>query len=355
MTKIHLSRAQFGEKERVFLQAGGIEVSLFRYETGIEAVRLANARGYVVVLPYLGQMVWDASFEGVRLTMGSPFAAPRPAQTIIDTYGCYAFHSGLLRNGNPGPEDSHPPHGEMPCAPMDSCHLELGADGRVTLGGTRDYLRGFGAHYLASPSVTLRPGETLFDIAMTVENRGGFAMDLMYMCHINPVFVEDARIVQPAPWTPEHVSVRKAVPVQIPVTAEYAALMAELSAMPAMMEILDPGLCYDPEQVFYLHGLRENAHGVTQCLLRRVEGDGFAVSWRQDQFSHAVRWLMRNPDVQVAAFALPATCAPEGYTAERRKGTVRSLAPGETARFSVRSGYLDAAAAAVLQAEILAL
>ena len=64
---------------------------------------------------------------------------------------------------------------------------------------------------------------------------------------------------------------------------------------------------------------------------------------------------MRNPDVQVAAFALPATCAPEGYTAERRKGTVRSLAPGETARFSVRSGYLDAAAAAVLQAEILAL
>lgn len=352
MTKIHLVRAQFGETERTVLETSGIQVSVFRYATGIEAVRLANARGYVIVLPYMGQMVWDASFEGVRLTMGSMFDAPQPASVILDTYGCYAYHSGLLRNGNPGPEDTHAPHGEMPCAPMDSCHLDLGADGGVTLVSLREYRRGFGAHYLARPSVTLRPGETLFDIGIEVRNLGGFAMDLMYMCHINPAFVEDGHIIQPAPFTAEHVRIRTAVPAHVPVTPAFRAQMDDLAANPGKMEILDPALTYDPEQVFYLHGLRPGPDGLVHCMLRRPEGDGFAVSWRPEQFSHIVRWLMRNPDVQVAAFALPATCAPEGYTAERRKGTVRSLPPGGTASFSVRTGYLDNAAAASMQAEI---
>ncbi len=355
MAIIHLSRAQFGEKERLFLDTGAIQVSLFRYDTGIEAVRIANARGFVIVLPYFGQMVWDVSFEGVRLTMGSIFQAPRPATQIVDTYGCYAYHAGMLRNGNPAPDDTHGHHGEAPCAAMDSAAIELGADGAVALTGTREYLRGFGAHYMARPSVTLRPDATLFDIAMQVENLGGFAMDLMYMCHINPVFVEDGHIIQPVAWTPENVAVRTAIPAHVPVTEGFKAQMAELGRDPGRMEILDPSLTYDPEQCFYLNNLKAGPDGVTHCMLRRPEGDAIAVSWRQDEFSHLVRWLMRNPDVQVAAFALPATCAPEGYNAARRAGTVRSIAPGGSAHFSVRSGYLDSAAAAAMQASIEAL
>lgn len=85
MTRVHLSRALFGERERTFLETDGATVSLFRYDTGVEAVRLANALGHVVVLPYLGQMVWDVRFAGVGMTMGSMFAAPRPATQIADT------------------------------------------------------------------------------------------------------------------------------------------------------------------------------------------------------------------------------------------------------------------------------
>ena len=208
MTCIHLSRALFGERERVFLETDGVQVSLFRYETGVEAVRLANALGYVVVLPYLGQIVWDVSFAGVGMTMGSMFSAPRPATMIADTYGCFAFHSGLLRNGVPGPEDTHQAHGEMACAPMDAAAIELGADSEgafVRLTGEREYVRGFGSHYFARPSVTLRPGCVAVRHRDAREKCRRRADGPMYMCHINPVFVEDARIVQPAPWTPESV------------------------------------------------------------------------------------------------------------------------------------------------------
>jgi hypothetical protein len=358
MTTVQVPPSLFGDKERIFLQADGVQVSLFRYETGVAALRLANRGGYVIVLPFLGQMVWDASFAGVGLTMGSMFTAPRPASMIADTYGCYAFHSGLLRNGNPGPEDSHPPHGEMPCAPIDQSWLEVGNDAEgifVRLVGEREYIRGFGAHYRARPSVTLRAGSTLFDIGMAVENLGGGAMDLMYMCHINPAFVEDGHIVQPAPWTPEAVAVRTAIPPHIPPSPAYLAQIEELARTPAAMEFLAPGLSFDPEQVFYIRGLRTDAAGLTHLLLRRPEGDGFAISYSVEQFSHTVRWLMRNADHKVAAFALPATCEPEGFSAERRKGNVRSLAPGATATFSVRTGYVDSAGAAALQRKIAAL
>ena len=43
-------------------------------------------------LPYMGQIVWRACFDGVELAMQSMFDAPRPAQTIIETYtGCLAL------------------------------------------------------------------------------------------------------------------------------------------------------------------------------------------------------------------------------------------------------------------------
>jgi hypothetical protein len=72
----------------------------------VEAVRLENARGHLVVLPWLGQMIWDATFDGHDLTMRNMFSQPKPANVIVETYGCFAFHSGLLANGCPSAEDT---------------------------------------------------------------------------------------------------------------------------------------------------------------------------------------------------------------------------------------------------------
>ena len=44
---------------------------------------------------------------------------------------------------------------------------------------------------------------------------------------------------------------------------------------------------------------------------------------------HTIRWMLANSDQRVAAFAMPATCEPEGYLAEKRKGNVRSLTGGD--------------------------
>jgi hypothetical protein len=118
------------------------------------------------------------------------------------------------------------------------------------------------------------------------------------------------------------------------------------------METLSEPEAYDPEQVFYLRGLRTDPAGQTHLMLRRPEGDGFAVSYRPADFPHTARWVLYGPDQQVAALALPATCEPEGYLAEARKGNVRTLPPGGRAEFTVRTGYLDRAEAARMQDRI---
>jgi hypothetical protein len=351
MTTIHLTHSMFSDTARLLLDADGMQAWLFRYATGIEAVRLCNRRGEVIVLPYLGQIVWSARFDGVGLGMGSPFEMPRPAATIVDTYGCLAFHSGLLRNGCPGPGDDHALHGEFAVAPMDSAALVVEADG-ITLTGSYRYLRGFGDHYVATPSVTLAADAARIDIAMNVTNRGGKPLDLMYMCHVNFAFVPDGRIVQPAPFTPQAMTVRTALPAHVPSNPAYEARLRTLAADPAATRILSDDLVLDPEFVGYLNDIGTDDDGRTHLMLRRPEGDGFSIAYEPRRFPHTVRWLLRDPDMQVAAFALPSTCHPEGYLAERRKGHVQSVAPGETVGFAVELGYVDVVEAAALETTI---
>ncbi|MFM0614992.1 DUF4432 family protein [Paraburkholderia nemoris] len=353
--EIHLSPDQFNDRGRCVVSSGVFNVELFRYDTGVPAVRLKNSRGSLEVLPYCGQMIWSARFDGVDLTMVSPFRAPRPTQDLLATYGCFLYHSGILRNGNPGPEDDHGLHGEMPCAPMENAKLTIGGDERgpwLELSSDCEYLRGFGDHYLARPAVRLRPDSACFEVRMAVRNLGREPMDLMYMCHANFAFLPGGQLVQPAPFDAAHTAVRAAVPAIVQSNPDYLKRLEEMARDPAVTERLEDAMLFDPELVFYLRGLRENEDGLTRFMLKGGDGAAFCVRYRQKEFPHAIRWLLNNSRAQVAGFAMPATCEVEGYTAERRKGYVRQLAGGESATFSVELGQLTQAEAIAEEAII---
>ena len=356
--KITLRKVDFAAHEQTVASCDELCASTFRYESGIEALRISNARGHLVILPFYGQMIWDAVFDGVDLTMKNMFSMPRPAHDIAGTYGCFAFHSGLLRNGCPSPQDTHALHGEMPVAALDCAGLEIGEDGEglyMAVTGTAEYVMGFGDHYIAHPKVMLRPGKSLFDMCMDVKNVGGAPMDLMYMCHVNFAYCEGARIIQPAPFTPERTVVRTAVPGHVQTTPEYLAFIDSLAKDPAGLEVLDEPDRYNPEQVLYIRGVGADDDGNTASLMRRREGDGFKIAYNRNDFPKTVRWILVNADQQVAAFALPSTCEPEGYLAEKAKGNVRQLGSGEAASFKVRLGYVTDEEAEAAEAHIHAL
>jgi Domain of unknown function (DUF4432) len=352
---VDLKRSFFGETERIVLRYGQCTASLFRYRAGVEAIRLTNECGHIIVLPYMGQIVWRAVFDGVELAMQSMFREPRLAKAIVETYGCLAYHAGLLRNGVPSPQDTHVLHGEMPCAEMDEAGVECGTDARgpwIAVTGAREYAMGFGAHYRATPRVVLRADAADFDVVMEVENLSAAPMDLMYLCHVNFAFAEGGRIVQPVSFTPEHVVTRTAIPGHVAPNDDYRALLGELAKNPARMEILDEPHRYDPEQVFYIKGLKRGADGLVHFMMARREGDGFTIAWDPESMPHTIRWVLVNSDQRVAAFAMPATCEPEGYLAEKRKGNVRSLAGGAKASFSTHIGYVESTRAATVAQSI---
>jgi hypothetical protein len=204
---------------------------------------------------------------------------------------------------------------------------------------------GFGAHYRATPRVVLPFRRAGCDIVMEVENLSTAPMDLMYLCHVNFAFAEGARIVQPVPYTPAHVVTRTSVPGHVTPTPEYRALLDDLAGNPGRMRWLSEPERYDPEQVFYIKGLKRGADGLVRFMLARREGDAFAIAWDPEVMPHTIRWILANSDQRVAAFAMPATCEPEGYLAEKRKGNVRSLMGGARAEFATHVDYIDSAQA----------
>jgi len=127
-TIVRLERPFFEAKERTFAEHGGLTVSLFRFDSGVEAVRVKNSRGQFTLLPFQGQQVWDARFDERVLTMKSMFTQPVPTREYLANYGGFVIHCGATAMGNPSKDDTHPLHGELPNAPYDSAFLALGTD-----------------------------------------------------------------------------------------------------------------------------------------------------------------------------------------------------------------------------------
>jgi hypothetical protein len=114
-----------------------------------------------------------------------------------------------------------------------------------------------------------------------------------------------------------------------------------LKKNPEVTRVLRPEDEYNPEVVFYVENLRHDAKGMTHMIQKHVDGTSDYVSYDVRQLNHTVRWMLKHRDQQVIGMALPSTCEPEGYTAEKKKGNVRSLPGQEKVTFSVKTGFLD--------------
>ena len=77
-TRITLWRELFAEHPRILLKNNDFTVTAFRYASGVEGLKVENSRGHLVILPWMGQMIWDAQFDGHDLTMRNMFSQPKP-------------------------------------------------------------------------------------------------------------------------------------------------------------------------------------------------------------------------------------------------------------------------------------
>lgn len=339
---INVEKEFFQKQERSLISYGNLKANLFLYPSGVQAIRLVNTRGQIIVLPYQGQQVWSAAFDGQEMTMRSMFSEPRQTKDYLKNYGGFLLHCGVSAMGVPGEKDTHPLHGELPNAPYDSSFVIFGEDqeGRyLGVGGEYQYTVAFAQNYLASPLVKLYEDKTVIKVQMTIKNLKKSPMELMYMAHINFRPVDGSSLAYSAHKTPEAVRVRTSIPGHIHPPAGYKEFLAQLAKNPEHHHLLEPELAFDPEVVFSIN-YQADAEGWAHSLQIHPDGSSDYVAHQPLVLDKGVRWISRTEDQDALGLVLPATAEPEGYSAEKAKGNIKVLGPGETFQCQIRIGRL---------------
>jgi len=338
--RIELYKTLFNEKEKSLCQFGEFSVTAFRFESGVDALRIKNSRGEIVLLPYQGMQVWRATFDGRELTMRSMFEQPKQTRVYLETYGAFLIHCGITGLGAPGATDNHPLHGELPNAPMDFAWLSVDEDhGRITVAGEYQHTVAFTTNYKATLNTTMTAGSALLDVEVAIENLKQTSMDLMYLAHANFCPVDNGQLFYSTNYSAQSVRVRKSIPGHVTPKPGYKEFLEELAKDPTLHHELKPGLAFDPEVVFEID-LKAGADGYAHALQRHPEHFSDYISYQPDKIPVCMRWICRTPDQDGLGVAFPSTSGVEGYTVEKAKGRVSSLPGGETWRIAMRMGHL---------------
>lgn len=341
-TTIHLRTYFFTEAEKTLAEYEGLTASIFRYKSGVCGVRLSNQVGQMSMLPFQGQQIWHLEFYGRVLTMQSMFDEPYATTEYLNTYGGFLLHCGATAMGVPTAEDRHALHGELPNAPYQTAQLLIGQDERgqyLGLTGRYQYTVAFSHNYVARPVVKLYANSSLVSISMDIHNLKRSEMELMYMAHVNFRPVEEGRLVYSAPCDPEHIRVRSSIPSHVSPPPGYREFLAELAAHPEKHNLLKPELAFDPEVVFFIDYMADEAGWAHSMQLHPDDSADF-ISHRPDQLDHGVRWISRTADQDALGLVLPATAEPEGYTAEKGKGNIKMIPAGDSFHFDLEVGAL---------------
>ena len=352
--EIDLRAVRFEAQPVTLLQSNSMIARVFRFSTGVEALTIVTPVGETTFLPFKGQQVWDARFHGRRLTMRSMFDEPQMTDDYLSTYGAFLIHCGVTAMGGPGPADTHPLHGELPNARFQSARLIAGTDPQgpyLALAGAFHLARAFSFNYRFHAEVMLRPDATYLDVAVSVENLRQVPLDVMYLAHINFLPVDNGRLVDTVRNDRADIVVRQDHPAGPQISSAQRRLVAELAGDPSLHRHLAPGRRIDPEIVLFLT-CEADGDGWAHGLHLHPDGRADFVSYRPDELPIGVRWISRLGDEDALGLILPSTSGVDGYTAEKAKGRVVTLAGGGVYSCRYRCGALDAAGAGALARHI---
>jgi len=356
-TIIYLRPEFFSAHETLLIESDELSASTFQFDSGVCALHLVSDVGDLVLLPFQGQQVWSAIFNGRNLTMRSMFEQPYPTRVFLDTFGGFLQHCGATATGGPGPTDTHPLHGELPNAPYQGVYVAMGEDETGTyigMGGAYQHTVAFTHNYVAEPLVKLYAGATLFKVEMAITNLKQSPQELLYLAHVNFKPVDGGKLAYSAIPTPEHVRVRASIPSHITPGPGYVDFIQELGEHPEKHHLLAPDLAFDPEAVFFIDYIADEA-GWAHSMQIHPDGQADVIRHRPEQLPKATRWISRTPDQDAIALVEAGTCEPEGYVAEKAKGNIRLLAPGEYFVAEFEIGALAPAEAQVAADKIAAL
>lgn len=305
---------------------------------GTATLRVKTAAGLEFwVVPDRGMDIYEASFRGRSLCWHAPQGMVHPAyysnrglEWLKTFSGGLLTTCGLTTAGGPSHDDGEDLglHGAVSAIPAErvnwteswdggDCFFEI--SGRVREAGVH------GANVVMERRITSSLHSTALTIEDVVTNEGVRTSPLMVLYHLNfgyPLLTERSRVVAPS---------KVAHPVD------------ELSreSIDRWMEFEAP--VRNQRERVYFHDMAAKQDGwVDVVLVSDQREPDFAVKLSYDSASlpQFAQWKMTGENHFVQGLE-PSNCRTLGRKAERERGSLQFLEPGETKRFQLRLEVLD--------------
>ncbi len=301
-------------------------------ERGVRAFEFWTGTGLeFTVLADRGLDVGATRFRGVPLAWRSPvgdahpaFYEPQGTGWLRTFFGGLLVTCGLDNVGSPGRDGDEDLglHGRFSHLP--SRNLSWGAEWQgddyvLWVDGEIRQWRMFGENLLLQRRVSTTLGSSEIRVHDRVTNEGSRRTPLMILYHVNlgwPLLSPESRI---------EARVKSVQPRDERAEEGLASWNRFAEPLPGFRE-----------QVYYLD-LEPGKGGQAEVALENPELEGglaFVVRYRLEQLPRFILWKMLGSKEYVVGFE-PANCLVEGRAAERARGTLRELEPGESVDFEL--------------------
>ena len=345
--KLNLQKNFFTDDDKTLLKHGDFKIKAFRYESGVEALKVKNEKCSFIFTPFKGQQIWHFKVDGEEISMQTEVKEPQNTMTYLENYGGFLYHCGIISFG--APDATHPHHGEIPNAIYDKAYIKCGEDedGKyIILGGELEHNTAFVRHYKFKPELKLYEDSSVFKIKVTIENLRAYPLEWSYLCHINFKPMKGAELVASTKYDNEHITLYR-TEGSPKLKTYFNKLEKDFSIM---NKVGGKGQVYDPEICFGVKYIPdENGRGYT---MQMTDKGACYVCHPADILTNGVRWISRTRNEDAMGMVLPATGEHLGYENAKAKGQLQVLPADGEISFTIEAGYIDADEAAAVREKI---
>jgi Domain of unknown function (DUF4432) len=323
-------------------QVGGI--SHFNHADGkakgVSTLRVRTARGFEFwVVPDRGMDIFEATFQGQSLCWHAPpgmvhpsYYSNRGAEWLKSFPGGLLGTCGLTTVGTPSEDNGEMLglHGSISNTPAESVNWSeqwKGEEYLMTVSGKVREASVHGSNLLLERTISTSLESASLSLHDVVENQGVRDSPLMVLYHFNfgfPLLTERSRVYAPTQ--------------ALDSATDFAASSKEIWNR---FEPPQMGL----EERVYFHRMRPDAAGKVRVVLVSDSDRpdfGVALTYDAETLPEFVQWKMTGANHFVLGLE-PANCRTLGRKAERQRGTLQTLAPGERRAFQVDFSVLNGA------------
>jgi Domain of unknown function (DUF4432) len=307
---------------------------------GVSTLRVRTARGLEFwVVPDRGMDLFEATFQGKSLCWHAPGGMVHPAyysnrgnEWLKSFAGGLLSTCGLTTAGAPSEDngESLGLHGSISNTPAESVTWSehwKGDEYLLTVSGKVREASVFGSNLLLERTISTSLASASFSLRDVVENQGVHDSPLMVLYHFNfgfPLLTEHSRIYAPSQACE-------------PAT-DFAAGTQDIWNRFESPQV-------EVEERVYFHRMRPGPDGKVTVVLVSDNGTpdfGVALSYDPQTLPEFVQWKMTGANHFVLGLE-PANCRTLGRKAERQRGTLETLAPGERREFRLEFRVLNGA------------